>query len=1196
MASTFLDGIIDQIREETGKTGAIVTNLKGVIADAPTVANANFTHEWYVLRVPGTTLPTLRDFLDRHTHDRYPIAEVNGSDGVTTYPSGTTLLPGFVYGLVAQLDLSGPDSFTLSLSLPGAQAHVYVDGGFYGQIDSSGEIPISLSVGSYTLSVLISGGVSPIVLSLPSRLRVSRTEISPDPPIWERNPVAQYLEPANGSYQVLLAWRNAAAAAEWQVYRADAIPITAPTGVALPSLEVATLTFTSELADVQVGSELCTDIFRAGHVLRKEETRNGSNVVTQTLLYVRLEAEAPTDTGGWAGRTYYTSSSRFISIARLTYSGSPSIEYIDINVRGGFVYFYKVTALSYLRVNAESDFSEIASVVVRDTVAPGNVSFNSSTGVIREPSQLILMFTAPSDADYRATHVYHDVSGTLTLLAVESGIPGQPDSVSFTPPSAGLYRLRTVDWAGNIQGASGGVTYTFDGNFLAQNEGTTASLNFTNAGELVINIIGPSTATVLRAAVSTSAFPDAATVDASSLTASASMASLQTSTTYSVGTRVYVSARAYISGVGQRLIQVSAVRDAGSGSVALGPNLEIRVSHTTTVTTITYVATGTVTISENGGSFSAAPSSPFTRNRPAAGSADGTVTLKAVQASQEITGVVTVPAQSVTDTDTVTPDLVVTPNFSLLGNSTNALHQQYTVTATNPKSGGPAPTITVVFDSGLVTTQTWNGSTWNTVANNSTIASGTVVRVLRPPFQREIQTITFVASLGAGQGSERISRTIANQDAPVSPVLRITLVGSTNTTQTFRIATEAGGAQVRWNGGTASQVSGLGQLGSGTYGSEPQDYTFNRPANGDGDVSALFEAAANGRTDADFQTIRPINRDTLASSCRVQILPGSETATALTARVSGAAKLYGAPYYDAQVLLSDSAGLTIFSNDAGQNIPDGWSEYIALRDSPDDPFPTGSYFNDYVITKPAVGALPRRVIFTIVPAPSTISRDSDAIDVQPQLASAAGRIEIVSQSGSNENWTIVFKGYTNTGAPMASGANGVYTTRTPENGTPTNVQESPTYNSGTNEFTVVIARPVKNTVTATIGFTANSGTAFTELTISLPIWDPKPRLNAVINVQPTTFTAIQFTFSPANLPGSGVEYTAICTTETNGTGYRYALSAGTHAFNPSTNGRGTPGGGFNTARRANLVMEAFDTSTQTLLVRESVQTIYYVAP
>jgi hypothetical protein len=108
-----------------------------------------------------------------------------------------------------------------------------------------------------------------------------------------------------------------------------------------------------------------------------------------------------------------------------------------------------------------------------------------------------------------------------------------------------------------------------------------------------------------------------------------------------------------------------------------------------------------------------------------------------------------------------------TPDLTVVVGTPAATTQPYTVTAVNPRTGGPAPTITVTP---VGTDMVIGGVTYSTP---QTVASGTVVTANRPSSVTTTQAhIKFRAAI-AGAGAEEVIRTVPAQ-LNVGPSLTVT--------------------------------------------------------------------------------------------------------------------------------------------------------------------------------------------------------------------------------------------------------------------------------------------------------------------------------------------------------------------------------------------------------------------------------------
>jgi hypothetical protein len=268
-----------------------------------------------------------------------------------------------------------------------------------------------------------------------------------------------------------------------------------------------------------------------------------------------------------------------------------------------------------------------------------------------------------------------------------------------------------------------------------------ASTAFDAAGALTILVVGPAGAESLRAAVSTSAIPSAATVDAAtgSLRADGTdVAALTAAGPFSPGQIVYIAVRAYLGGLGTRVLQLTDAADAADA--AQGPSLEVRLAQTDTQVTVTYAAIGTVTYRVNDVP-TATPSSPFVLARPAAGSRPLVVVLYATRNGLVQSEPIVIPAIGV---NTVTPDLVVVP----------AGDSAFTVSAFDPSGAG----LTVVRRMTL----TGCTAVGFVGAGPHVLTQGQTVQLVRP-LARNPGVVEFEATI-AGNGRASVQRTVAPRD------------------------------------------------------------------------------------------------------------------------------------------------------------------------------------------------------------------------------------------------------------------------------------------------------------------------------------------------------------------------------------------------------------------------------------------------
>lgn len=543
------------------------------------------------------------------------------------------------------------------------------------------------------------------------------------------------------------------------------------------------------------------------------------------------------------------------------------------------------------------------------------------------------------------------------------------------------------------------------------------------------------------------------------------------------------------------------------------------------------------------------------------------------------------------DTDTVTPTMVATPVSIPTNGGSAALHTEWVITGLNPKIGGALPVLRVYFDAARLTVQRWNGSAWIALADGQAITTGSNVRALRAAYGREVLRITFTATVSGG-GVDRIVQTVPNQD-PVAPAVIATQIASTSVSKTYRITTTIGGLQVRWTGGSAVKTAGLAV---NVYGAEPQDYTFARPAVLGPDADALFECTAGAGAgvirDSDSVTVPAIGRDTIPSRC--YIVEIAKTTTTVTVRVSGSAALYGAPFHDGVTILRDTGGASVSSVAFGA-IAAGATEYCALTEVVGS-YPTAAYYNDYVITRPPIGSLPSRVVFGIIPVPTTISPDNDSVDVGVIPALTPGRIADVTVNYTGAQADVRFRFFDAAGMRRNYTAGAdidcIWTSVSPA-GVVTETGANVAYAVGGDFLFSGFVRTAGFTVTARIRVAEQLGTGTARIEQSVPVQtypaappvDTTPHFASVNVVNTGTSSTpgnLNVVYGGANLPAGGSyrlsvdNSTFISSGVFTGTGSSFTiLAAGAY-----TDGTAPPSG--KSADRARGTLEMLDSSGTTV--------------
>lgn len=178
------------------------------------------------------------------------------------------------------------------------------------------------------------------------------------------------------------------------------------------------------------------------------------------------------------------------------------------------------------------------------------------------------------------------------------------------------------------------------------------------------------------------------------------------------------------------------------------------------------------------------------------------------------------------DTDTVTPVLTVIPS------APTDTTQRFDISASNPKVGGPAPTLAVTLEGCTATIDGVAKAVGTTTALNP---AGSIVIVDRQPFDTETQAAITINAAIAGGGSTVVQRTILNQVKVVfGPSLEVETIATSDTDWTFGW-TFTGTTLTLTVNGVATAVPGT------------NPYTATRPAADANADEYRFTGAADGQ-------------------------------------------------------------------------------------------------------------------------------------------------------------------------------------------------------------------------------------------------------------------------------------------------------------------------------------------------------------
>lgn len=464
MARNFFDELKQVIKDQTKRTPGLVGNLHGVIDDAVVAEKRESNQSWYALQASAKALPSLPEFIDAHSHQRLPVAEVFGISGISLFPESGLIRPDMATLLWTSFNSGAPSQLPVSVTAMGHSLALYVNGVLVTSGVGALTTTLDLGAGQQFLALIAFGGTAPLKVTIPEEFALSRLEPTPTKPILLGNPISEYLKAQNGSYLARIRWGNDPFASAWQVYRAEGVPISAITTATLLN-GVMKVRVQDDVTDsAPAKTDFFTKKFYGGEIMTATAVTVGADTFTD--IEVAIDPSAPTDPSQWAGLEYVRSSDAYVSIARVTYAGESEIEFRDTSVQQNRLYLYKVTAFGFITGTSESDYSEDGWVLVGDVTPPGSVVLDLPNISVVE-GEVFVPFTTPEDEDYRGVRVYleDDVDPTKQVLVTkEAGLPADSDTVSFRLPRSGKVWFRTYDTSDNIQPIGSGVSWVFDGN------------------------------------------------------------------------------------------------------------------------------------------------------------------------------------------------------------------------------------------------------------------------------------------------------------------------------------------------------------------------------------------------------------------------------------------------------------------------------------------------------------------------------------------------------------------------------------------------------------------------------------------------------------------------------------------------------------------------------------------------------------
>lgn len=458
---SLFDEVRKTVTDLTQKVGAPVDNLYGVIDTPDLGPAADNAQIWYLLSADAIVMPDLHGFVNQYTYDRTGYQELRGSAGSVIYsPALDDRKRAHMF--FGMLQTSGTTEVPIKIDAPGYEIAVYIGTTRIKIGRESLAVNPNVAVGNHNIAILLFGGEGDVeVETLPS-LSFGRTMPIPDPPLWAKLPVSQYLDTKLLVLVNILEWANDPYAGAWNVYRARAIEVDESP---LPVAETGglySLTWENATISLNVGDTLHTKQWEAGTIV-KVETGTVSNE-PYTMVTLVPSDEAPEVRSDWTGKMLYKAGT-YISKASIDFAGTDTLTWEDTEAEAGTIYFYKLTALNFIDRSTESDFSEEEPLLTGDETPPGEITIISA---VLERNVLRVRFLAPPDLDYVGVRVYgpYEEAPAEFLeeesIRVEYGEPGKVDQVFFAMEEIGFYYITPFDAIGNERAPEDTYFYEFD--------------------------------------------------------------------------------------------------------------------------------------------------------------------------------------------------------------------------------------------------------------------------------------------------------------------------------------------------------------------------------------------------------------------------------------------------------------------------------------------------------------------------------------------------------------------------------------------------------------------------------------------------------------------------------------------------------------------------------------------------------------
>lgn len=470
MMLSLIESLRRLVRQDLNRLETPVGNFHGSVAGTLDLLEESVSQSWLKMTTTGTALLSLEEFYQQFSTSELNRATLEvatlGQAEITTSVGQVTLLRTLVTSTQLQTIRC-----ELSVEGAGSQVGVYLDGVLMRTVQGTAAVPLTLSPGTHSLSLVTQA--PKVTVSLPRNFAFSGTEERLEAPQW-RQVTTGYLDAQNGAIANNLEWVTTPEAGGYRVLRrrveylanltvANDGRILAVGDLAADNTYVLSLE-NDQTALLLPGSPILSQEKLLGYVVRAQLDSAGD-----TEIVLRLPAEATAPTEELLNAVTYTGT--LIELVRIPASPAQVMTYTDTAVTAGDTYEYALQAYGRLDASSYSELSALEQVRAGDFAAPASITIIGTPSVLDR--RVTVRFTTPSDSDYQGVRVYwrNDVSNSGNPFTVQS-IAGNVVTVQAgTVPDITGYK---------VQFAGSGTEYT-----VSSRTSTTFTLSTTPAAQTV---------------------------------------------------------------------------------------------------------------------------------------------------------------------------------------------------------------------------------------------------------------------------------------------------------------------------------------------------------------------------------------------------------------------------------------------------------------------------------------------------------------------------------------------------------------------------------------------------------------------------------------------------------------------------------------------------------------------------------------